>query len=104
MREPDPVDIPIDGVLDLHAFAPGDARALVDDYLDACLERGITHVRIIHGKGTGALRRLVHAVLDRRDDVLSYRLAGDASGWGATQVVLDGAQSPPSTKPQENSP
>lgn len=87
----EPIEYPIDGVLDLHAFDPRDVKDLVPEYLRACRERGILRVRVIHGKGTGALRRTVHAVLDRLPDVASYRLAGDdASGWGATVVFLHG--------------
>ncbi len=82
------IELPIDGTLDLHAFAPGDAAALVGDYLDECRSRRILEVRIIHGKGIGTLRRIVHAALERRDDVAAYRLAGDASSWGATLVSL----------------
>lgn len=84
----DSVELPIDGVLDLHAFRPADVRDLVHDYVDACRERGIVDLRIIHGKGTGALQRLVHAQLSRREDVVEYRLASDSSGWGATLVRL----------------
>jgi dsDNA-specific endonuclease/ATPase MutS2 len=84
----DVVELPIDGVLDLHAFAPADVQDLVQVYLDECRSRGIAEVRIIHGKGIGTLRRIVHAILDRRDDVRSYRLAGDGSSWGATLVTL----------------
>ena len=87
----DPVEIPIDGILDLHAFRPADVKDLVPDYLEACREKGILRVRIIHGKGTGALRRTVHATLDRLDMVESYRLADDQSHWGATLVFLRGA-------------
>jgi DNA-nicking Smr family endonuclease len=90
---PDPaleniVELPIDGVLDLHTFRPAEAKELVADYLDECRARGIVEVRIIHGKGTGTLRRLVHAALARRSDVLNYALAGDGSSWGATLVTL----------------
>ncbi len=88
MNDDDAIELPIDGVLDLHTFHPRDAKELVDDYLDACREHCITEIRIIHGKGTGTLRRIVHAALERRDDVASYRLAGDASSWGATLVSL----------------
>ena len=88
--EPDEgvVELPIDGVLDLHTFQPREVRELVGDYLDACRDEGIYEVRIIHGKGIGTLRRIVHATLDRRDDVETYRLAGDRSSWGATLVTL----------------
>lgn len=84
-----PVELPIDGTLDLHTFHPRDAKELVVDYLQACRERGILQVRIIHGKGTGALRETVHSVLRRRPEVKSFRLGGSGGGeWGATIVEL----------------
>lgn len=83
------IELPIDGTLDLHTFRPGEVKDLVPDYLAACRERGIYSVRIIHGKGTGTLRQTVHAILERLDVVVSFRLAGeDAGGWGATLVEL----------------
>jgi DNA-nicking Smr family endonuclease len=88
--EPDeqPFEIPIDGTLDLHTFQPRDVKELVPDYLRACRDKGIVSVRIVHGKGIGTLREIVHAALARDPIVQSYDLAGDASGWGATVVEL----------------
>ena len=84
-----PVEIPIDGTLDLHLFQPREVKDLVPEYLTACLERGILQVRIVHGKGTGTLRRTVHSVLAKIPEVVSYRLGGDSDGgWGATIVIL----------------
>ena len=76
----DAVALPINGTLDLHAFAPSDVKELVADYIDACIERGIYEVRIIHGKGTGNLHRIVHSVLERHERVASFRLAGEEQG------------------------
>ena len=82
------IEFPVDGILDLHTFRPADARVVVRDYLDSCRKKGILDVRIIHGKGKGVLRRIVHSVLSDRDDVDSFCLASDSGGWGATLVRL----------------
>ncbi len=75
--------------LDLHTFQPGECADLVEEYVRAAHEQGLAHVRIVHGKGTGTLRRIVHGVLDRHPAVASYALADAASGgWGATLVEL----------------
>lgn len=90
-EEDDPVELPIDGVLDLHTFHPADVKELLPEYLDECRRRGILTVRVIHGKGTGMLRETVHSLLKQSPQVASFRLAGeDAGGWGATIVVLAG--------------
>jgi DNA-nicking Smr family endonuclease len=84
-----PVELPIDGILDLHAFRPRDVKELLPDYLAACREKGILEVRVIHGKGSGMLRKTVHSLLGRMPGVASFRTAGeDAGGWGATIVIL----------------
>lgn len=80
--------LPIDGTLDLHAFRPEDLGSLIPTYIKECLKKEIYEIRIIHGKGTGNLRRGVHALLDRNPHVKTYALAGDQSGWGATLVNL----------------
>jgi DNA-nicking Smr family endonuclease len=85
----DPVELPIDGVLDLHTFKPGEIKDLVPDYLEACREKGIFQVRIIHGKGIGNLRRTVHSLLSKNPLVSSFTLDHPQyGGWGATIVYL----------------
>lgn len=89
MSEPEPLEYPIDGVLDLHTFRPSEIKDLIPEYLLSCRERGIFQIRIIHGKGTGTLRRTVRAILQRIPEVSSFQSAGEeAGGWGATLVTL----------------
>jgi len=84
-----PVEVPIDGTLDLHTFRPEELGELLPEYLAACRERGILDVRVVHGKGSGALRRGVHALLERLPEVESFRLGDQRGGsWGATLVRL----------------
>ena len=82
MDDPDPIEIPIDGILDLHTFQPREVKDLLPDYLAVCRERKILRVRVIHGKGTGSLRRTVHAILERMPEVISFKLAGAGEGNG----------------------
>ena len=83
------IELPIDGNLDLHTFRPNEIGSLIPEYLRECKKKNILHVRIIHGKGTGSLRRSVHAILDRLESVKKYKLADETGGsWGATLVEL----------------
>ncbi len=85
----EPIQLPIDGVLDLHTFKPREVKDLVLDYLAACQARGIFQVRIIHGKGIGNLRRTVHGILSNHPEVVSFTLDHPQyGGWGATLVQL----------------
>jgi DNA-nicking Smr family endonuclease len=85
----EPIEYPIDGTLDLHQFSPKDTKDVVQEYLRVCLERGIYQVRIVHGKGMGVKRRIVHAILDAHPNVVRYRHEGGSGGsWGATVVDL----------------
>ena len=86
----EPVPLPITGELDLHTFRPNEIGDLLPDYFEACLAKGITTVRVIHGKGTGTLREGVHRLLEKLPMVASWQWpAGGQSGtWGATWVWL----------------
>lgn len=84
-----PIHLPIDGVLDLHAFRPADLPELLEDYIEACRTDGILEIRVIHGKGRGILRQRVRHLLARHPDVAAYGDAGPGGGgWGATRVTL----------------
>jgi DNA-nicking Smr family endonuclease len=83
------VPLPLDGRLDLHLFRPEDVEALLDGYLGECRAAGVLDVEVVHGKGTGALRRRVLQFLGGRTDVASVRIADEArGGWGVTLVRL----------------
>lgn len=85
----EPVEIPIDGILDLHTFRPDQVQGLIPDYFRDCRQKGIFRVRIIHGKGIGALKNKVYSVLERTPGVDSFGPASSREGgWGATIVFL----------------
>ena len=87
-----PVKIPITDEIDLHTFRPEEVADLLDDYFRACIKKNIVVVRVIHGKGTGALKKRVHAVLKNNPRVTAFRdAAPEAGGWGATLVELKAA-------------
>ncbi|MDH4233177.1 MAG: Smr/MutS family protein [Nitrospirota bacterium] len=89
IKDFDHIEIPVDGTLDLHTFDPRDLKELLPDYLEACREKKILQVRVIHGKGSGFLKKRVHSILSRLSSVESFKQAGDdAGGWGATIVIL----------------
>ena len=84
-----PVALPLDGLLDLHAFSPRDVGSLVPEWIEASHAAGLRALRIVHGKGTGSLRRSVEALLARHPLVAGFGPAGEADGgWGATLVTL----------------
>ena len=87
----EPVEVPIEDALDLHAFAPRDVPSVVDEYLAAAHARGFTEVRLVHGKGIGVQRRVVQGVLARHPLVARFVDAPEGrGGWGATLVRLRG--------------
>jgi DNA-nicking Smr family endonuclease len=87
---PDVVEHPIGPELDLHTFQPREIGSLIPEYLTQCRARGLFRVRLIHGKGSGALRSGVHAVLARLPEVAQVIWPADEAGgsWGATWVIL----------------
>jgi DNA-nicking Smr family endonuclease len=89
MDESEPVHLPIEDSLDLHAFAPKDVRPVVDEYLKEAAARGFREVRLIHGRGIGVQRTSVQSLLAGHPLVLRFFDAPpERGGWGATVVVL----------------
>jgi DNA-nicking Smr family endonuclease len=94
MKDPEPpftepVVLPIEDFIDLHAFHPKDIPSVVEEYLEQCGQAGLIEVRIIHGRGTGVQRKIVRSILEKHPRVISFQDApAEAGGWGATVVVL----------------
>jgi DNA-nicking Smr family endonuclease len=90
MSEGEPVAMPITGELDLHAFQPRELGELLPEYFRECRRLGILTVRVVHGKGTGALRQGVHAALEKIPGILDWTwpVHERHGGWGATFVRL----------------
>ncbi|MEK6300627.1 MAG: Smr/MutS family protein [Acidobacteriota bacterium] len=86
---PDLVVLEFTDVLDLHSIPPRQVRAVVEDYITEAHSRGVTGLRIIHGKGVGVQREIVRSILLSLPYVSEYGDApADAGGWGATVVTL----------------
>ncbi len=86
---PEPVEIEITDVFDLHTIPPRDVKAVVEEYLRLAHEKGFMAVRIIHGKGIGVQREMVRSILARTSFVLDWTDAPpEAGGLGATIVHL----------------
>jgi dsDNA-specific endonuclease/ATPase MutS2 len=86
---PNPVEIEITDVFDLHTIPPRDVKAVVEEYLLLAHEKGFKVVRIIHGKGIGVQRETLRAILARTDFVLDWTDAPpEAGGLGATIAIL----------------
>ncbi len=85
----EPVVVPIEDSLDLHAFAPQDIPSVVDEYLRAARQRGLKEVRLIHGRGQGVQRGIVQSLLAGHELVKRFFDApAERGGWGATIVVF----------------
>ena len=75
----------------MHPFAPRDVASVVEEYLRVAHVRGFREVRLIHGRGIGVQRSIVHAALSGHPLVQSFTEAPpERGGWGATVVRLRG--------------
>jgi dsDNA-specific endonuclease/ATPase MutS2 len=86
---PEPVEIEITDIFDLHTIPPRDVKAVVEEYLREAHRKGFPVVRIIHGKGIGVQREIVRSILTRTPFVEDWSDAPPgAGGLGATVVRL----------------
>lgn len=87
MKDDDPVRIPIEGSLDLHAFAPRDMPSVVDEYILEAHAAGLRELRLIHGRGLGTQRGIVQQLLEKHPLVVEF-FDDAASHLGATIAIL----------------
>ena len=87
MSADEPVHIPIEPELDLHAFQPRDIPSVTEEYINEAHAAGFREVRLVHGRGTGVQRGIVQNALEKHPLVESF---GDdpRSHLGATIVRL----------------
>ena len=85
----DPVEVPIEEEMDLHAFQAREIPSVVEEYLREARARGFRQVRLIHGRGTGTQRAIVRSLLGRLPGIAGFADApAERGGWGATLVRL----------------
>jgi len=85
----EPVVLPVEDSIDLHAFSPKEIPSVVEEYIEQCVRAGIYEVRIVHGRGKGIQRRIIRSILETNPLVASFKDApAESGGWGATIVVL----------------
>ncbi len=78
-------ELPIEDSIDLHTFQPKEVHIVVEEYLYQVAQRGLREVRIIHGKGVGVQREIVHSILRKHPDVKEFH---DLPDRGSTVVTL----------------
>src|SRR5262245_1177014 len=83
----EPVHVPIEGELDLHAFAPADIPSVVNEYVEQAAANGLQEVRLVHGRGRGVQRGIVQSTLDRHPRVIEF-WDDTTSHLGATIALL----------------
>jgi len=97
-EEIEPCELPIDGILDLHTLIPRRSKISLPTISMNARKEIFVEVRIIHGKGKGVLRRIVHGALTRHPGVQSFRLAGGDSGSWAPRSSISPLSTPMTNK------
>ena len=87
MQDQDPVRVPIEAEIDLHAFAPKDIPSVVDEYVNQAHAASLLEVRLVHGRGRGVQRGVVQRALDRHPLVIEF-FDDPTSHLGATIAIL----------------
>lgn len=87
----EPVRIPIEAELDLHPFQPRDIPSVVEEYVNEAHAAGLREVRLVHGRGIGVQRAVVHRTLAQHALVSSFH-DDPRAHLGATVAILTTAR------------
>ena len=93
MNPGEPADVPIGPELDLHSFLPADIPSVVEEYVRAAHEAGLSTIRFVHGRGRGVQRGIVQATLERHPLVAEF-WDDTSAHLGATFCRLTGEPIP----------
>jgi DNA-nicking Smr family endonuclease len=85
----EPIELPIEDTIDLHTFQPREIPGLLEEYIYQAVLKGYREVRIIHGRGIGVQRKIVHSFLSKHPRVIAFKDAADLGSTSAT-LVHDG--------------
>ena len=77
--------VPIEDTIDLHSFQPREIPEVVEEYLFQAVAKGFKQVRIIHGRGIGVQRAIIHSILKKHAQVIGFH---DLPDRGSTVVNL----------------
>ena len=80
-------DTPISNEVRLRQLTVDEALLKLDKYLNSAFMAGLSQVKVIHGKGTGTIRRAARIYLDRHPLVESYRAGGYGEGGDGVTIV-----------------
>ncbi len=75
--------------IDLHGFDSQSAYVATNDFLNENLILGNSKILIVHGKGTGTIKRIVHSTLQKRKEVLKYHTDNNNDGCTIVYLILD---------------
>ena len=65
-----------------------EALDALDNYLDQAMRVRLTSVRIIHGFGTGALRKAIHSHLKSKKYIKEFHFGGAYDGGGGATIIV----------------
>ena len=77
----------VSGEIDLRGMSTDEAILEIDSYIDNAILSGIDTIRIIHGKGTGVLRKNIQSHLKRHKNIASYRLGTFGEGENGVTIA-----------------